>query len=336
MDELLPTRIDELLAKYLAQEASSAEQIEVEAWIESAPENRAYFDSLTQVWDQTAKADPTDLAAIDAGWASLQDRIGQAAPSSDKVISMRRPLWQVAAAVVALLVIGISLWRLLPRESTDIQPNFVVYAATDSMQAITLVDGSTIQLNPGSQMTVPEAFSPSQREVSLEGTAFFEVTSDATHPFTIQTELGTVQVLGTQFEVKTDEQSLEVKVEEGLVEVAIPDVATLQLTARQGISYRMSDSVAPTVDPLAANALSAYTLSFSFEDQPLSTVVATLQQAYGVEILLGSPSIQHCLVNSPFEQASLEYILKVLSGMHTLTWEKQGSVYVLTGEGCTK
>lgn len=334
MEELLPNRLDELLAKHLAQEATPAEQQEVEAWLASDPTHQQYYDSLVQVWNETAAVSMTELAAIDAGWNHLKGRISTPAQPSGTIVAFRRYGWQIAAAIGFLLVVGMSLWRFLPHERTDTPADYLVYDATDGPKEISLLDGSKVILRQGAKLRVPLAFGTANRSLSLAGTAFFEVEADSLHPFSVQGDLGQVKVLGTQFEMLTDADSLQVSVAEGLVVVAIPQVATIRLRQQEGLRYAKVDSMPPQPEVLDANALSGYTRSFTFQNQSLIEVVEQLRKVYQEDIIIRSPQIEHCPINTSFEQASLPYILDVLKNLHEISWEKEGAVYVISGQGC--
>lgn len=73
---------------------------------------------------------------------------------------------------------------------------------------LTLSDGTLVHLNAETTLRYPENFvSGKDREVFLQGEAFFEVTKDAEHPFIVNTDDIGVAVLGTQFNVNTYKQS---------------------------------------------------------------------------------------------------------------------------------
>lgn len=86
----------------------------------------------------------------------------------------------------------------------------------DSYESIDLPDGSFVLLNKNSSIGYEKSFD--ERKVTLNGEAFFSV-EKGTNPFVVVTEHGDVQVLGTEFNVKSDKENLEVEVEEGHVQM---------------------------------------------------------------------------------------------------------------------
>src|SRR5690606_18181374 len=62
-------------------------------------------------------------------------------------------------------------------------------------------DGTEVWLNAGSTLTYPAKFSPDERQVTLEGEAFFSVSHHAHAPFTVLTDGQEINVLGTEFNI---------------------------------------------------------------------------------------------------------------------------------------
>lgn len=86
----------------------------------------------------------------------------------------------------------------------------------DNFEVVELPDGSIVYLNHNSAISYDEDFSP--RTVDVEGEIFFSVTEQET-PFIVNTDMGEITVLGTEFNVKSDIKEIEVEVEEGVVEL---------------------------------------------------------------------------------------------------------------------
>lgn len=66
---------------------------------------------------------------------------------------------------------------------------------------VTLPDGSLVWLNADSKISFPEQFVGKERNVRVEGEAFFQVTKDAKHPFVVTTDFFNTTVHGTTFNV---------------------------------------------------------------------------------------------------------------------------------------
>jgi transmembrane sensor len=71
---------------------------------------------------------------------------------------------------------------------------------------IQLPDGSKIWLNAASTLTINDA-----RTVELNGEAYFEITKDEKHPFTVKTRNQELEVLGTSFNINAYEEEKVIK-----------------------------------------------------------------------------------------------------------------------------
>ncbi len=89
-------------------------------------------------------------------------------------------------------------------------------ATKDNYEVVYLPDGSTVYLNHNSTIKYDKEFNP--RIIELQGEAFFTVRVDESI-FLVTTEFGDIEVLGTEFNVKTAANHVEVDVKSGLVEL---------------------------------------------------------------------------------------------------------------------
>ncbi|ETN96934.1 FecR family protein [Zhouia amylolytica] len=77
---------------------------------------------------------------------------------------------------------------------------------------VTLSDGTVINLNSGSTLRYPVKFIEGKdRKVYLQGEGFFNVAEDKNHPFIVNTNQVDVRVLGTQFNMSSYEEDLNIK-----------------------------------------------------------------------------------------------------------------------------
>lgn len=68
---------------------------------------------------------------------------------------------------------------------------------------IRLPDGTKVWLNAESVLRFPGIFSGDERQVYAQGELYFEVARDSTRPFRVELEAYTVEVTGTEFNIRT-------------------------------------------------------------------------------------------------------------------------------------
>ena len=123
------------------------------------------------------------------------------------------------AATVALLLIF-----FINKPKQDIKPaaEQIISVQNGSRSKVLLPDGSTVLLNGGSKLYYDYEFSGSQREVRLDGEAFFDVVKQKNRPFIVHTGKIDIIVHGTEFNVKyyQGDKNIEATLLHGKIEVA--------------------------------------------------------------------------------------------------------------------
>ena len=127
-----------------------------------------------------------------------------------------------------------------------------LFQTTDAQtKSVVLPDGSRIQMNRGTKFSyATHAFNRRQREVWLEGEAFFEVAKNKEKPFIIHTGTMTTTVRGTSFNVKAYPQLAEnvVSVRTGKVEVSNHDQMLAVLVKNKQLAYNRLTNKVETSD----------------------------------------------------------------------------------------
>lgn len=126
-----------------------------------------------------------------------------------------RSLWPaVSFAVVATVLIAVGILSRHPVGSFDYK------TGRGEQSTVVLADSSEVSLNHTSLLTVAAQEGRGDRKVLLHGEAFFRVRKNGTR-FTVSTDIGSVQVLGTEFNVRARDNRLEVAVVDGSVRITV-------------------------------------------------------------------------------------------------------------------
>ncbi len=193
-----------------------------------------------------------------------------------------RPRARAFAAVAAAAMLAwVAGPQLMLRASAD------YHAGTAQERMIVLDDGSTVRLAPGSALKV--AYAEGRRNVVLlSGEAFFEVTHDAAHPFSVTAKSTKVTVLGTGFNVRLGDTAEDVAVRHGRVRIENPDgQPPVSSVLTEGQWARLSwngSAVRGEVSPELVGAWSGSRIMAV--DKPLSEVIADLRRYYSGTIIL--------------------------------------------------
>ncbi|GGC21246.1 hypothetical protein GCM10011386_11500 [Parapedobacter defluvii] len=99
--------------------------------------------------------------------------------------------------------------------------DYVLTTPRGGQYKVVLPDGSKVWLNAASSLRYPARFTGKERNVYLEGEAYFEVAAHVGAPFIVHSDKQSVRVLGTHFNVNAyaDEQAVKTTLVEGMVQI---------------------------------------------------------------------------------------------------------------------
>jgi len=185
------------LAKWLNDEMDEATL--------DAFKKRSDYALLEKIKQQTSTlgTPPFDEAKL---WAKIKENKQE--PKAGKVFKLNTK-WALSVAAILLLSVGLFF----------IYQNKFITVSSDSKNQLTLKlpDESDVILQEKTSITYHEWFL--NREVLLDGTAFFKVSKGS--KFEVKTNNGTVEVLGTEFEVSNHNNRFKVTCFEGKVKASI-------------------------------------------------------------------------------------------------------------------
>ncbi|ATL46979.1 hypothetical protein COR50_07150 [Chitinophaga caeni] len=195
------------------------------------------------------------------------------------------------AAIILLAISGFWIYRYASQPE---QAFVTAFSGTGEIKKIVLPDSSIATLNAESSLKYPETFADS-RDVYLKGEAFFEVNTNADHPFIVHSDKIQTQVLGTSFNVKSyDEEDPTVTVLSGKVKVADNQNTAKSAVLTQGdrLVYALNDGrLNVSNDSLNLAADSWRKGMINMDNLSLAQVAAILERWYDVKIELASPGI---------------------------------------------
>ncbi|MFC4870982.1 FecR family protein [Negadavirga shengliensis] len=236
--------------------------------------------------------------------------LSKTAEKSQKWLSF----WRYAAVLLFALALGLS-WVFFgerKEEETVVTSNWQVYETPLGVKStITLSDGSVVTLNSGSQIRFKESFTGQEREIFLEGEAFFVVARDTLKPFIVHAGGLSTQVLGTSFNIKAfKDEMTEISLVAGLVEVK-----EQQGDHREKISPGEGILSAPDggnwkrrkIDVEYVTAWMHKTIVF--DNTPFETAMRTLEKWYGVQIKLVNFKDKELKVTGKYQDETLKNIL---------------------------
>ncbi|WP_031529147.1 FecR family protein [Dyadobacter crusticola] len=326
MKQELDRPIDDLLVKSLLDEASVAEQMEINQWLSDSDDNLRYFEHFELIWNESKQLERVSQVDENAAWERFKNRVSKSQQEPERIIPLHSKsgfsLFRIAASIMFAVCAGWLTYMLVQNQH---QTQQITMSSGEQPLTDTLPDGSVVTLNRNSSISYPKEFKGASRQVALTGEAFFNVEPDKSKPFIISVNDVTVRVVGTSFNVKDNAKQTEVIVETGLVEVA-QHAKKVKVKPREKVTA--SHETRDLVKQESEDEFYKYyrTNKLVCDDTPLWRLVEILNEAYDADIVIENEKIRNLAINTTFEQKSLENIIAVISetfGIDAQTKEKQ-------------
>ncbi|KAA1243045.1 FecR family protein [Aquimarina sp. RZ0] len=219
----------------------------------------------------------------DEAYSDFKNKLLHERDTKGKVVKLSVKQYLAIAASIALLV-TVSILSCKTTYSTGF----------GQQETIILPDNSEIIINAKSNLAYNKFLFWFNRTLTLDGEAFFKVSKGS--KFSVITDNGEVNVLGTEFNVISRGDFFETKCYEGKVQVKMPNITD---TLVSGEKIRAKDKEVSQLEKLSDNQTPLWITGTSkFKDVPLSFVLKEFEAQFDVS----------------FDTSDLDFINKVYSG----------------------
>ncbi|MGO3869347.1 MAG: FecR family protein [Alcaligenes sp.] len=271
-------------------------------WRQQSPEHEQAWQELEQIWSLSAHISPSHVQQV--------LRSIEPPPRPARRWFLKGAVAGGAVAAVGTMVWGGALWESLQYEA-------VLQTRLGEQQQMELQDGSVLLLNTDTRAHV--RFYASERRVTLDqGEVFFAVSADAARPFRIDTPQGRVEVTGTRFNVRVDQQHMRVVVESGSVQVSSgPWWATQRqsLSAGQGVEAESGKVALSLPEQSLDNALAWQRGKIVIDDLPLEQALAEINRYLPIPARLMSPTWKLYRVSGVFSIQDPQSFIEILPAL---------------------
>lgn len=336
-----------LIAKYLAGECSPEEKLAMEWWLEEY-DNLLLFRQIEAAWKQEKEPQNDPAFNPESGLSMLHARIAEQEYAAEEEVPGKRRLFKITswmAAAGILLATGLGYYlvsRQHDSRSIGRAPMETRTSGAKDIVSIELPDGTQVWLNKNSKLEYPKAFDGNERQVYLQGEAFFEVVPNPEKPFIVKSDKVSTRVLGTSFDVKAykGDETASVSVATGKVEVSKEiekgsPIRITQLTPQQELVIN-TEKDETYIDIVSTYDIGAWRKEqLVFRNNTYSEVIARLEEHYGVKIALTDRNLNNCRVMANFnEGATLKDVLKLLSISNSFRYHIEGNQVTIRGGAC--
>ncbi len=218
--------------------------------------------------------------------------------------------YRIVAGIILLFGMGMTYWLTSP----TVKALEIVKISTNENQVKTIIlrDSSKVTLNENSVLEFPKDFSDTQRYVRLQGEAYFNIKHDSKRPFKVYADSVVTKVLGTEFNINMQDQSVSVALISGSVDVEGLGVSELlKANEKIDLDYKKHTIELKKFNP--KKELFWMHQELVFDNVPLESIVKILQDRFGMIITIKDPSLSKLTITGTFKGKGLSAILFSMS-----------------------
>jgi len=312
-----------IIIKSFKKEATQIELSILNDWLEDNEINQIVLTEIFNVYKVSTSIPGYLVPDKKKAWKKIEKRIG----SPDYRLKNFSIIFKYTAAAVITLLISFTFFWIYNSNHCQYEQQFTeVIAPMGQKTMIVLPDSSLVSLNSGSSLKYNGNFNKKNREVILDGEAFFDVKKNDLKRFKVKTGILFVDVYGTEFNIKNfeDDKFQEITVIEGKVGLSDNFEELKQLTTGQQAVLDKNTGKLTFLTTKTDVVTSWKNNELNFDNTPLIEVIKYLERWYGVKISIHPAMIGKHNYTFKIKTESLTEILEKINIITPLTYEIEG------------
>lgn len=319
-------QMNNLIASYLSGEIDHEGRRQLEEWVARSEEHQRHFEETRNIWQLLHPAFDVEPGSATK---ALKDVWGKMETKERFTLRLYRK-WSRVASILLLPLLGILIYMFtlldpLPYQEIACQEVTAPYGTKVNVR---LPDGSYVCLNSGGKIKYPVEFKAGERNVYLDGEAYFEVHSDKKNPFVVHTRMLDVRATGTAFNVEgyASDTIGAVTMVKGIIEVVLNQKQeSLNLQPGQRMGYN-TQSLRYQVEEVDTYKWCAWKDGkLIFRDEPLKDVFRKIGHIYNTDIVVKDEELARHLYRATFQKESLNEILRLMKLTIPMTYVEKNS-----------
>lgn len=318
---------DEILYKYISDQASADETLEVREWTKSSYERKNELARLKNAWILSGLDHVVDPKLKNQEIERIWNIIRQITIKEQKK-TIRVRFIRYAAAILLLIslsgTIGYFVSNLSSLSNSEITE---IIVPKGQRSTVVLPDGSTVQLNSDSRLSFSSFSKTGKRKVNLLGEGFFNVAHDKAHPFVVEVTDLQIEVLGTSFNVSSypGDKLITTYLQSGKVKIGDRNKNSVFLNPNEAYSY---NTVTHKSVKLKMNdqRLSNWTKGLlTIDGEQIGELAKKLERRFNVQIEFGDEDVKQHLYTGTIKDQDLKTILDALEFASSIKYEQKGT-----------
>ncbi len=293
---------EDKIIKHIVEQDYRKNPKELLDWVGKSEENKKKFIGYRNLWALMQQGNEIDSSTVSTELQNFKNRIHK----KDRRLTLYS-FRKYAAVIVFLLTLGGGYFLGHYNFKNEKDTYTTIACAYGDKTSMVLPDSSKVWLNSGSTLRFNNNFQKSKREVFLEGEAYFSVVKDKTRPFRVSTPDASVEVLGTEFNLKAykEEDQVSATLISGKINFASSLKKTTLLPSQKLVYnkdsqkttvYKLSDSY-PEIEWKDGRMV--------FRNESLESLELKLERWFDVDITFADDAVKKQCFTGSLERESI-------------------------------
>lgn len=330
-EKMMNKKYTYLIYKQHEQTLTPVEAQQLNQWLESKPEHRAFATHLLSTLKESKLTQFPPFTDKRAVWLKIQQQTLAANPSKFSVFDWVQFHFPYAKSyALAAVFILISLFLGYGPLKTLFNPYRSVITLKGQRTTIGLDDGSSIIMNSESEIKIQSNYGKKHRIIQLKGEAFFKV-MPGTSPFIVKTTAASCIVVGTAFNVWARENDTRVAVKEGVVRLKAETGKIDSVLVKANETSQVAGANSPsTPKPVNIDSSCGWTEGkLTFLRTPLPAVISELERFYNIQIQVTEQALLDKTITATIYQLTVDQAITSICETMQIDFKKENRTYSL-------
>ena len=318
--------MEKKIHQYLDGKLPEKEQRNLLEWIRNE-DNQQTFNSVKEGWWKNNNIN-SDQGITDFGRIRLHKRINEKLQLQHTKRYLK--LYKYTAVILLVLSLSSSIFLYQNYFNVELQTT-EIHTDFGQISSMTLPDGTRVWINSGTKLSFNNQYGINNRDIKVNGEAFFSVTKDKLNPFVVDMGAIKVEVTGTQFGVSNynDLDKMNVVLEEGSVNIHSANNKLLTRLKPDELAYFSKKG--KTIEKISVNPENYTSWKdglINIFELPLEQLVLKLEKRFNQKFEV-DPPVKDFPYTFSIEGESLAEILHLIERISPVKAVQEGNVIKL-------
>lgn len=322
----------ELLHRLMAGSTTEEENRQLMEWFRHCVSKEEFFMLFDTAWQESPNEMPRDVQE------RMYRRLNQELDEEKKqtrVVALRPrfswKVWQRVAVACIIIVLSLINYNMNDKRIQLSTQNFTVSAEKGQRAFVTLPDSTKVWLNSDTKISYPADYGMEERNVSLEGEAYFEVAKNPEKRFIVKTKGMQVEALGTSFNINAyrDDDKIIASLFSGSVRVSYDDHMAI-LKPHESVKVDLlTHSFSQYKDENMQDIALWRQNEIMFDGESLEEITRIMNRLYNTTIYIEDESLKKECYIGTIRNNSLENFIDIINLTTPVIYENKGDTVFL-------